>query len=532
MRIPYFLAAACLLAAPAVLHAQYTFDKVQLLARISLGTSGFNAGSGNDCWGYVSPSGREYAIMGCSNKVAFVEITNPSSPVYFASIPHGSSTWGDITVYQDVAYAVTERAESGIQVIDLSNIDGTSNRVSLVRTISTVGRSHNIRSDNDSGFLYTVGSRESPGTTTCWSLADPRNPVRVGADTMTGSTYIHDAYVMTYPPGSAYPGRQVLFGSSAFDGLTIWDVTNKNNPFLIKNVPYPNLGYTHQSWISEDLKYMYLGDEFDETTYNISTRTIVFDVENLETASYASAFTNGNSAIDHNLHVRDGYVFGSNYTSGLRIWSTHVDPLNPTEVGWFDTYPEDDTPQYEGAWSNWCYFPSGTIIVSDINRGLFILDASEAMTRTIPPASYTLNRGVQISGSLASLLADDDNRLNLRPGIVFSTSQAPIEFEVTATADSTTPIKIDIRSVARASAATIQERLELYNYTSGIFELVDARMLTASDTSFTAVSTGNLNRFVGPNRAVRARFSYRATGPVFAYPWTVGIDQVAFINTP
>src|SRR5688572_10479335 len=124
MRIFQFLAAACFIVAPAILHAQYTFNKVTLSARISLTT--FSASSGNSCWGYVSPSGREYALMGLSNKLAFVEITNPASPVWFASIAHGSSNWADVKVYEDVAYVVTERSESGIQVIDMSNIDGTS----------------------------------------------------------------------------------------------------------------------------------------------------------------------------------------------------------------------------------------------------------------------------------------------------------------------------------------------------------------------------------------------------------------------
>jgi choice-of-anchor B domain-containing protein len=524
------IAALCLVAAPAILQAQFTSNKVLLHDRISLTT--FSASSGNSCWGYVSPSGREYALMGLSNKIAFVEITDPNNADWFASVAHGSSQWADVKVYQDVAYVVTERSESGIQVIDLSNIDGTTNRVSLIRTIAEVGRSHTITVDTTSGFLYTCGSREAGGSTTCWDLTDPRNPVRVGVASITGSTYVHEGTAFTYPPGSAYPGKQVLFASSAFDGLMIWDVTNKNNPILMSTALYPNLGYTHQSWMSEDLKYMYLNDEFDETTYSIPTRTIVFDIQNLNAVTYETSYTNGNTSIDHNLYVRDGYVVSSNYTSGVRIWSTHTNPTAPTEVGWFDTYPEDDSPQYEGTWSNYPFFPSGTIIASDINRGLFVLNAREAMTRKIPPVTYVRNRGVEVSGNLASLQADDDNRLNLRPGAVFSTSQAPIEFEVTAKADSTTPVKIDVLSVARSTAPSIQERLELYNYASGIFEVVGSRMLTTSDVPFTAVASGNLNRFVAADRTVRARLSYRATGPVFAYPYTVGVDQVAFVNTP
>lgn len=523
--------AACLLSclvAPA--RAQFTFSKVRLTGWIDLTT--LNASSGNHCWGYTSPSGREYAIMGCSNKVAFVEITDPENPDYFAYISHGSSTWADITVYQDVCYVVTERSGSGIQVIDLANIDAASNRVSLVRTITEVGRSHTVRSDSVSGFLYTNGSRESPGSTTCWSLANPRNPVRVGVDSMTGGTYVHDSYVMTYPAGSAYPGRQVMFASSAFDGLIIYDVTDKNNPYIIKSVTYPNVGYTHQSWISEDLKYMYLDDEFDETTYGLTTRTLVFDVENLENAAYASSYTNGNTAIDHNLTIRDGYVCSSNYTSGLRIWSTHVDPLNPVEVGWFDTHPEGDVPEYEGTWANWSGFPSGTIILSDINRGLFVFDASEAMTRTIPPKTYVKVRGTQTGGNLASFASDDGNRLTLQPGVTLSTSQAPIEFYIETKADSTTPRKLDMKVDSRASSSVIRQQVEFYNFVTNSYEVVNSRQLSTTDTTVTITPTGDLDRFVDNDKKVRVRFRFYQTNPVLTYPYTVGVDQAVWINTP
>ena len=86
--------------------AQYASENVSLHRQIDLST--FGASSGNDCWGYTSPSGREYALMGLNNKVAFVEVTSPASASWFASITHASSTWGDIKVYQHVAYIVTE----------------------------------------------------------------------------------------------------------------------------------------------------------------------------------------------------------------------------------------------------------------------------------------------------------------------------------------------------------------------------------------------------------------------------------------
>jgi hypothetical protein len=47
-------------------------------------------------------------------------------------------------------------------------------------------------------------------------------------------------------------------------------------------------------------------------------------------------------------------------------------PLAPVEVAWIDTHPANDSPVYEGDWSNYPYLPSGNILISDINEGFII----------------------------------------------------------------------------------------------------------------------------------------------------------------
>ena len=43
------------------------------------------------------------------------------------------------------------------------------------------------------------------------------------------------------------------------------------------------------------------------------------------------------------------------------------------ETACFDTYPASNDAALFGAWSVYPYLPSGTIIVSDVNNGLFVL---------------------------------------------------------------------------------------------------------------------------------------------------------------
>src|SRR6185295_19852345 len=78
--------------------------------------------SGNDCWGYTSPSGREYAIIGLSNGTGFVEVTDPGNPVIVDFKTGPGSLWRCLKTYQGYAYAGSEGG-GNVQVFNMTNID-------------------------------------------------------------------------------------------------------------------------------------------------------------------------------------------------------------------------------------------------------------------------------------------------------------------------------------------------------------------------------------------------------------------------
>lgn len=324
----------------------------------------------NDCWGYVTAGGREIAIIGVTNGVAFVDLLDPSDPQVVATIPGPGSLWRDVKVYEDYAYIVTEAA-GGIQVVDLSQLD--NGVATLVNTVTAGGilETHNVAIDEESGYLYRCGGN-SRGIRVYDLNVDPVNPPYVAA---WNSRYVHDAQVVTYTSGP-WSGRQIAFlcgglnNGTAQTGLTVLDVTNKGNFFVRDQVYYSNPGYSHQAWLSPDRQTLYLDDELDEGGQK-PTRTIVMDVSDLDDVQVVSSFTADSKAIGHNLYTRDEFIFEANYRSGLRIFDA-TDPYAPTEVAWFDTWPEDDRPNFNGLWSNYPYFPSGLVIGSDMEKGLFV----------------------------------------------------------------------------------------------------------------------------------------------------------------
>jgi choice-of-anchor B domain-containing protein len=214
-------------------------------------------------------------------------------------------------------------------------------------------------------------------------IRDPRNPKFAGcyADPNTGMAktgYTHDAQCVVYKgPDQQYRGREICFNASE-SALGIADVTDKASPKPISYASYPNVAYAHQGWLSDDHRYFYLDDEGDEISGTVPrTRTIIFDVADLDDPVVAGEYLGETAASDHNLYVKGNYVYESNYVAGLRILDIS-DPTKPVEVGYFDTAPfGENVPGFAGTWSNYPFFKSGTIVVSSMREGLFILRKRE-----------------------------------------------------------------------------------------------------------------------------------------------------------
>ncbi|MBT5382190.1 MAG: choice-of-anchor B family protein [Phycisphaerae bacterium] len=364
--------------------------------------------TGNDCWGYVSPSGREYGLMGHSNGTAFIEVTNPASPIIVEQISGPNSLWRDIKVFGHHAYAVSEGG-SGIQVIDMSNIDAGT--VTLVNTVDTGGTSasHNVIINEDSGYLYRAGGGDN-GLRIYDLNADPVNPPYVGS---WNYKYVHDAQVVTFPFGSPYAGREVAFCCAGFNsgwnetGLTIVDVTNKSNIYIIAEMQHTNNNYSHQGWLTDDYQHFYLNDELDEQNTGSLTTTRIIDVSNLENPTQVGTCTSGSTSIDHNLYIKGNMMYQANYRSGIRIFDI-TDRLNPVQVSWFDTYPGSDSASFNGLWSSYPFFPSGTVIGSDLERGFFVwsVTAPSLEAELLDPTPSMLNPAGGDSFRISATIAD------------------------------------------------------------------------------------------------------------------------------
>ncbi len=357
----------------------YPCNGYDLMSNINLNTMG--ATSANDSWGWTDPTtGKEYALICLNNGTGFIDISEPTEPVYLGKLPTAttSSSWRDVKVYNNHAFVVSEASNHGMQVFDLTklrNATSTPTNFTADANYSGFGSAHNIVINKDSGYAYAVGSDTFAGGPHFVNIQNPTSPTPAGGYQPDG--YSHDAQVVTYNGGDTdHQGKEILLGSNANE-LVIVDISDKDNPVRISAISYSNIGYTHQGWFTEDQRYFILGDEVDELDFGFNTRTIVFDLTDLDNPAFHTEYSGPTAAIDHNGYVKGNTFYMANYTAGVRFLDiSDIENQNISEVGFFDTHPGNDGANFNGAWSVYPYFTSGNIVVSDINLGLFVVKKS------------------------------------------------------------------------------------------------------------------------------------------------------------
>ena len=353
-----------------------------LLAKISLETFGSEAA--NDNWGWVDiESGKEYVLSGLDDGTAFIDISDPINPIFLGKLPTETtvSPWRDIKVYENHAFIVSEAPEHGLQVFDLTRLRLLDKYQIFTpdARLTDFGNAHNIWINQESGYAYVFGSKLYQGGPVFIDISNPKNPKLQGG--YADDSYTHDAQIVIYDgPDTKYKGREVLFGSNSDGGennqIIIIDITDKSNPIRINSITYTNGGYSHQGFLSEDHEYFFLGDELDELKYGAPTQTRIFDLTSLSNPTLHVNYFGGVNAIDHNGYIKGNKFYLASYTAGLRVLDiSQVQNKSVTEIGFFDTYPSNNNPKFNGVWSIYPFFESGVIAINDIDSGLFLVKA-------------------------------------------------------------------------------------------------------------------------------------------------------------
>ena len=515
----------------------WEYSNITLLGRLPLSEIGGGASNvlGNDCWGWTDPlTGNEYAIFGLSNGTSFIDITDPYDPKYLGKLPTqtGNNTWRDMKVYNNHVFIVADNNGShGMQIFDLTelrNVD-PANPQSFSNTAHYSGftEAHNIVINEDSGYAYVVGANVSNGGLHILDISDPMNPTYAGQ--FTGDGYTHDAQAVFYfGPDQDYVGKEIVFASNT-DTLTIVDVDDKSNISQISRTGYPGSEYSHQGWLSADHRFFYMDDELDEwyASTTINTRTRVWDVQDLDNPVYLGYYDGVEETIDHNLYVKGNYIYQANYTSGLRVLKVNdAASLDIEEYGFFDTYNTDNNISFNGAWSCYPYFESGSIIISDRQNGLFIVRKDHEI---VAPSTINVIIGKLESGIIEDLEISDDLKLEIDP------RKAQLcFFEVTGYCPFEAPSKLafTFECQVNQSEGVIRQLIQLYNYQTSTWEFIDSRISGDQEDLRTEIDVvGDASKYVDLNTGAvkaRIRIGRRSFGQASQTTYPVFIDELTW----
>lgn len=370
----------------------YPCGGIDLVSYLTGEEIGLTGGIVNDMWGWTDPvTGTEWALVGHQQGTAFVSLRDPERPLYAGILPRtdgaGAAAWRDIKVYRDHAFVVSDNAgPHGMQVFDLTRLRRVANPPETFEADALydgIQSAHNIVINEETGFAYAVGA--NGGGNSCGGglhmidIRDPASPAFAGcfADAATGrgaTGYTHDAICVVYRgPDIEHRAKEICFGSNE-TALSIADVSDKTAPAALAATSYPNAAYAHQGWLDEAHEYLYMNDEFDEAFGTVSgTRTIVWDVSDLDDPIPVQDFIGNTEATDHNLYVVGNLMYQSNYHAGLRVVSIAARE-NPFEIAFFDHEPDNSNEAgLNGGWSNYPFFESGIIGATSIGRGVFFV---------------------------------------------------------------------------------------------------------------------------------------------------------------
>lgn len=337
----------------------------------------------NSVWGWMDPQdNKEYAILGSTDGTYFIDVTTPTAPVVRDFVPgrRDSCIWREYKTYQNYLYAVSDDgAPNSMQIIDMSYLPDSVRVVYDQDTL--VRRSHSIFIDEMNAMLYLnsvyLPANGGHSNMAIFSLANPKNPAllrRLEQDYPSNDN-VHDCYVR----------NDTCYASSSYGGLMIYKLNANNTLTQIGDITNyePGGAYNHNSALTADSKTLIFADEVPT---NLTVKSV--DVSNFSNITIVDTFrsTPTTIATPHNVFIPNGSNTRSviaYYQDGVQIFDIS-NPANVTRTGFFDTAPSDcptcPNPNYSGCWGAYVDLPSGIILASDMQDGLFVLDATAAMT--------------------------------------------------------------------------------------------------------------------------------------------------------
>jgi choice-of-anchor B domain-containing protein len=364
----------------------YTCKGIDLVAHVPADVMG--GARIADVWGWVdSETNKEYAVLGSTRGILFLDVSDPSKPVYLGVLAGKAETaliWQEIEILNDHLYAVCDLSPCNLQIFDLTQLRGAEAAQTWVpNSIFPIPNAHSIDSNPKTNHIFINGSLAiGNGAPVILDVSSPLAPVPVGIIADDG--YTHDSLCRNYEgPDKAYRGNEICFNFNE-DTVTIYDVSaNPMSPEQLSRVTYDTASYVHSGALTKDHSTLISTDEGDESDGGAPTTLYIWDVSKLTKPKLIGQWTGKSASIDHNIYSEADALYHANYVDGFRILDlSRAAKGELKEVAFFDTMPNEGLPNFSGAWAAYPYLPSGNVLVGDMGgQGLFIVRPQPAVLK-------------------------------------------------------------------------------------------------------------------------------------------------------
>lgn len=346
----------------------------------------------NSVWGWTNPKNKvEYAILGSGSGTHFIDLSDPTSPKQAAFVAgrRNKCIWREYKTYKNYLYAISDDASpNSFQIIDMSYLPDSVHVVYDGNDIFE--RAHTLFIDGDLLYCASIKQTISLGNVYSmgvYSLTNPEKPVllRTLNSDAPSINAVHDMLVR----------NDTVYASCGNQGLFIYVYDKLANKFTsINSIEfYPGQGYNHSSALTPDGRTLVFCDEVPR---NLPVK--IANIADIHNISIDTTFRSVDGPTPHNPYMQGkSHVVIAYYQDGLQIFDiSHSKSV--VRTGYFDTDTLDGPANnynptgtaYHGNWGAYIDLPSGYILASDMQNGLFVLNADVALGIS-RPSTYILS---------------------------------------------------------------------------------------------------------------------------------------------
>ncbi len=136
-----------------------------------------------------------------------------------------------------------------------------------------------------------------------------------------------------------------------------------------------------------------------------------------------------------------------------------------------------------------------------------------------------------LGGTVNSLFYSDDQYLLLRPHLVLSQMESPIQVEITSLCPYPSPAVLRLVVESSVNISNVTRKIEAFNFTTQRWVELDSRTAPTGDDRLEFLLAPS-SQYIGPQFEVRVRLSFRPVGMVLFYPWQARLDEVTWRVSP